>query len=170
MSNCTRSSPSNESCGESESVDLRKKLNLEVLGVVVMGLGKPDDFRRGRLVRLSSISWLLENMASKVSASWIGSNFSFRGEGTNVMLTGSEEPSNQLANLSAAVLVLFFLIESSDGFSREYSAALATDTLSGDRERVLCGRKKGRNDEGLVGEEDCVLATKGGKSATVRER
>jgi hypothetical protein len=35
---------------------------------------------------------------------------------------------------------------------------------------VLCGRKNGRNVEDLVGEEDCVRATKGGKSATVRER
>jgi hypothetical protein len=99
-------------------------------------------------------------------ASYRGSRFSLLGDGTKDMLTGSEEPSNQLASLSTAVAVLFFGADGSGGGVCPISNwdASATETLSGDTDLVLAGRRKGRKVEALVGEEECVLVNNGGKS------
>lgn len=105
-----------------------------------------------------------------------GFNFSFRGDGDgiSVIFTGSDEPSNQLASLSTVVLVvanfLFTVVVGSPGstFTLIWDAA----TLPGemDWEVVLCGRRKGRNVEDPVGEEDWVRLNKSGRSAAVRDR
>lgn len=86
------------------------------------------------------------------SVSTSGSVFSFLGDGTSVMLTGSELPSNQLASLSTAPVGLLFVTDGSAETAD--SAVSATETLSGDNERVLCGRKKGRKAEARVGDDD----------------
>ncbi len=81
------------------------------------------------------------------------------------MLTGSDDPSNQLASLSTAPVGLLFVT----GSSAE-TALSATETLSGDTERMLCGRMKGKKAEDLVGEGVWVRASSGGNSAEVRDR
>ena len=81
------------------------------------------------------------------------------------MLTGSEDPSNQLASLSTAPVGLFFVT----GSSAETTLS-ATETLSGDTDRMLCGRMKGKKVEVLVGEGVWVRANSGGRSAAVRDR
>jgi len=92
----------------------------------------------GRFVKVSTDSWLAEKKLSIPSISGTGSNFSFVGEGIKDMLTGSEDPSNQLASLSTVEAVFFFGACSSGG-NRVTSncAASVIVTLSGDRDRVL---------------------------------
>jgi hypothetical protein len=84
------------------------------------------------------------------------------------MLTGSDAPSNQLANLATDALDLCFcmvgLVPSTSN-----SAASRIDTLSG--ELFLLGdRSDGRNVESRVGEDDGVRAKSGGRSTVVLER
>jgi hypothetical protein len=81
------------------------------------------------------------------------------------MLTGSEDPSNQLASLSTAPVGLFFVTGSSDE-----TALSPTEILSGDTDRMLGGRMKGKKAEDLVGEGVWVRANSGGSSAAVRDR
>lgn len=66
-------------------------------------------------MKVSSESWLVENMFSITPTSATGSSFSLVGEGIRDMLTGSEDPSNQLASLSTAEEFLFFAVCSSGG-------------------------------------------------------
>ena len=92
-----------------------------------------------------------------MSGSAMGLSFSREGEGTSVILTGSEEPLNQLANFSTFPEVLAGSATSSGGVrSTSNSAASLAVTLSGEIERSLVCRRKGRKLEDLVGEDDGV--------------
>lgn len=81
-----------------------------------------------------------------------------------MMLTGSDEPSNQLARcLTPPGLCLL------DGSCASTSNSFASFTaLSG--ELVRLERSEGRNVENLVGDADAVLVCSGGRSAAVLER
>lgn len=73
------------------------------------------------------------------------------------MFTGSEEPLNQLASFSTFPEVLSGSATSEGGVRpTSNSAASLAVTLSGDMERSLLCRRKGRKVEDLVGENEGV--------------
>lgn len=116
-------------------MDFRKKLNLD--GPDGADVGEAE-FLWGRFVKVSSVSWLEEKKFSIVPASEMGSSLSFVGDGIKDMLTGSDDPSNQLASLLTAEEGFFFAASSSGGVrATSYCEASDTETLSGDRVRVL---------------------------------
>ena len=87
------------------------------------------------------------------------------------MLTGSEQPLNQLASFSTFPDVFPGSATSSGGVRpTSNSAASLAVTLSGEMERSLPGRRKGRKVDDLVGEDDGVRVKRGGRSTAVRER
>jgi hypothetical protein len=121
-------------------------------------------------VKLSTESVLPEKIVS-ISGSAMGFNFSREGEGTSVMLTGSEQPLNQLASLSTFPEFLVGSAVSSGGVRpTSNSAASFAVTLSGEIDRSLLCLRKGRKVEDLVGEDDGVRVKRGGRSTLVLER
>ena len=84
------------------------------------------------------------------------------------MLTGSEEPSNQLASFATDADDVCLDIDGL-ALSTSNSAASLTDTRSGDAV-LLAVRREGRKVENLVGEDDGVRANSGGGSTVVLER
>lgn len=106
-----------------------------------------------------------------MSGSVVGSSFSREGEGTSVILTGSEQPLNQLESFSTFPEVFPGSATSSGGVRpTSNSAASLAVTLSGDMDRSLPCRRNGRKVEDLVGEEDGVREKRGGRSMVVLER
>ena len=88
------------------------------------------------------------------------------GDGTKLIFTGSEVPSNQLASLSA--LPDFCFIDPSSVLSTANSAASDGRTLSGDIERSLEDFRKGRKVEDLNGEIELIRVDEtGGRSTPV---
>lgn len=119
---------------------------------------------------MSTDSVLPEKNVS-ISGSAMGSSFSREGDGMSVMLTGSEQPLNQLASFSTFPEVLAGSATSSGGVRpTSNSAASFAVTLSGEMDRSLLFRRNGRNVEDLVGEDEVARVKRGGRSTAVLER
>lgn len=121
-------------------------------------------FACGRLVKLSTDVEVMENISSLAPTSSTGSNLSLWGEGTSPIFTGADDPSNQAANPPD----LRFVGDCARSCTTNSSASAGV-TLSGDKDRVLPGRKKEKAED-LVGDEDCVRVKRGGRSTEVLER
>ena len=85
-----------------------------------------------------------------------------------MILTGSEDPSNQLANLATDAVDLCLCIVGLVP-STSNSAASRIDILSGEV-FLLCDRREGRNVESRVGEDEGDRAKSGGRSTVVLDR
>lgn len=102
-----------------------------------------------------------------VSTTLSSESDAFFGEATKPMLTGSEEPSNQLARFSTFFPLLDLPCDCSTS-STENSAASAGDGRLGEED--LEELRKGRKVDDRVGEWDGLLDSSGGTSTVVRDR
>ena len=101
-------------------------------------------------MRLSIESIDGDGIGDMTSLFWTGSGFSLFGEGTREILTGSEDPSNQLARLFTPGRAL----GPDSCVSTSNSAAFFTAFRSGEVV-LLVDLSEGRKVESLVGDVDC---------------
>ena len=129
-------------------------------------VGRFSPFDGSRCVKLSTDDHAPDDALHISVESKNESPVSFVGDGTKVILIGSELPLNQLANFGFPCVLI--PSESFVGLvSISNSAASLGETLSGDMDRSR-GFKNGRKVEDLDGDTDVFRVNKGGRSMFVR--
>jgi hypothetical protein len=125
---------------------------------------------KGRCVKLSEEFEALEALHMSVDST-SESGRSLDEDGTKVILTGSDDPSNQLDNLVFLPVGVNVPDDSLEFFaSTSNSAASFGDTRSGEIDRSRVCFRKGKKPEDLGGSLGASSVNKGGRSTAVRDR